>query len=92
MKYKAVYQRIVTENNHLFSMLLVTFYASMHQRIVHFTTRSVIRTQYCFFFHVYIVFFVTISAGPIRDARSCSKNPLVKFPCIQSWQKIFVFA
>jgi len=91
MKYKAVYRCIVAESNHLFSVLLVTFYASMHQRIVHFTTRSVIHTQYCFFFLCPYSFFVTISAGSVRDARSCSKNLLAKFPCIRSWQKIFVF-
>lgn len=49
MKYKAVYPRTVTENNHLFSLLLVTFYASVHQRIVHFTTRSVIVRNIAFF-------------------------------------------
>lgn len=41
----------------MFSLLPVTFSASTHRRIVHFTTRSVIRTQYCFFPVHIVVFF-----------------------------------
>lgn len=75
-KYRTVCRCIVTENNYLFSLLPATFSASTHRRIVHFTTRSVIRTQYCLFSRSRSCFFPSLFCRNSSGiwARSCSKN------------------